>query len=186
MNYPNGNKKNYTKNINYGKRGMNLEELLNETNAYYLEKDKAIIYKKPTPIQIVETKITNGKLRISDAFFKTPSTLDYNGVYRGKYIDFDAKETKHNTSFPLNNIHEHQLKHIENVINHGGIAFLIIFINNMYYYLDGHDIINFIKNNERKSIPYNYIKESGYEIKLQLSPRLDYLKVIDLLYFKEN
>ena len=186
MNYPGGNNKNYTKAVNYGNRGMNLEELLNDTNAYYLEKNKAVIYKKPTPIQITESKIIKGKLRITDAFFKTPSTLDYNGLYRGKYVDFDAKETKNSTSFPLNNIHEHQLKHIEKVIEHGGIAFLIISMNGLYYYLDGHDIINFIKNNERKSIPYNFIKESGYEIKLKLAPKLDYLKVIDLLYFKES
>jgi len=186
MNYPNGNKKNYSKLVNYANRGMNLEELLNDSNAYYLESDKAVIYKKPTPIQIVETKTPNNKLVITKAFFKTPSTLDYNGIYNGKYIDFDAKETMNKTSFPLSNIHEHQLLHMKKVIDHGGISFLIIFMNNLYYYLDGNDIISFINNNERKSIPYKYIQEKGYEIKLQLKPRLDYLKIIDLLYFKEN
>ena len=186
MNYPGGNKKSYSKSVNYGNRGMNLEELLNDTNAFYREKNIAVIYKKPTPIQITKSKIIDGHLRITDAFFKTPSTLDYNGLYKGKYVDFDAKETQRKTSFPLDNIHQHQLDHIEKVIEHGGISFLIIYINNLYYYLDGHDIINFIKNNERKSIPYSFIQESGYEIKVQLSPKLDYLKIIDLLYFKEK
>ena len=56
MKYPNGKNKTITKVVNYANRGMNLEELLNNTNDYYLEKNKAVIYKKPTPIQIVETK----------------------------------------------------------------------------------------------------------------------------------
>ncbi len=186
MNYPGGNNKNYSKNVNYGNRGMNLEELLNQTNEYYLQINKAVIYKKPTPIQIVKTKVVNNDLRITDAFFKTPSTLDYNGLYKGKYIDFDAKETSSKTSFPIRNIHPHQLEHMKKVIEHGGITFLMISMNGSYYYLDGHDILDFIVNNERKSIPYSFIKESGYEIRIQLSPKLDYLKIIDLLYFKEK
>ena len=38
----------------YGKRGMVLEEDINETNRYYLDNDIAIIYKKPTPIKILK------------------------------------------------------------------------------------------------------------------------------------
>ena len=35
---------------------------------------------------------------ITKGFFRTPSTLDYNGIYRGRYIDYDAKETQNKTS----------------------------------------------------------------------------------------
>ena len=38
---------------------------------------------------------------IKKAFFKEPSTLDYSGIYNGKYIEFDAKECHNKTSFPL-------------------------------------------------------------------------------------
>jgi recombination protein U len=37
----------------YGKRGMTLEEDINQTNQYYLEQGIAVIHKKPTPVQIV-------------------------------------------------------------------------------------------------------------------------------------
>ena len=109
MKYPCGVKKTYTKNINYGNRGMNLEDDINLTNEYYLINNIASIYKKPTPIGIV--KVDNSGV-ISEAYFKTPSTTDYNGIYKGKYIDFEAKETVED-SFPLKNIHEHQIRHLK-------------------------------------------------------------------------
>lgn len=185
MNYPGNAKKTYSKPINYGNRGMCLEDMINMSNQYYLENDIAVIYKKPTPIQIVDTNINSKGKIITKAFFKEPSTLDYNGLYKGKYIDFDAKETNNKTSFPLSNIHDHQLKHMENIIKHGGISFLIIYINNDYYYLDGNDIISFLKNNDRKSIPLSYIIDKGYVIEKKLRPSLDYIKIIDQIYFKE-
>ena len=110
--YPSGLKKEYRKNvINYSNRGMNLEYLINNANKYYLENDIAVIHKKPTPIQLVD--VDYKKNEIKKAYFKDKSTLDYNGLYKGKYIDFDAKETRETTRFPLQNIHEHQLLHMK-------------------------------------------------------------------------
>ena len=94
MNYPTAIKKTYKKQINYGNRGMDLENFINQTNEYYLEKNIAVIYKKPTPIQVVKYNYDNK--RITDAFYLTQSTLDYNGVYKGYYIEFDAKNTNKN------------------------------------------------------------------------------------------
>ena len=54
------------------------------------------------------------------------STTDYNGVYKGKYIDFEAKSTRKTSSFPLANISFHQIEHLKQVIKHNGIAFFII------------------------------------------------------------
>lgn len=186
MFYPGNVKKKYNKQITYANRGMDLENLLNQSNEYYLEVNRALIYKKPTPITISEVKYGNKERIITKAYFRTPSTLDYNGIYRGRYIDFDAKETKNKTSFPLNNLHEHQILHIKRVIEHGGISFLIICMNNNFYYLDGFDIINYIENHERKSIPYSYIEEKGYIIEQKIKPRLNYLDIIDQIYFKEE
>ena len=179
VNYP-GLKKEYVKiKHSYGNRGMDLETLLNETNEYYLEKDIAIIYKKPTPIGINKVRFENNKQVIKEAYFKSQSTLDYNGIYKGYYVDFDAKETLSKTAFPLSNIHEHQLEHIRRIDKHGGIAFLIIKMNSAYFILGARKIIEFVDNNERKSIPYSYILENGLEIKEGFRPPLDYIKEMD-------
>ena len=178
MNYPNNIKKANNKIIHYDNRGMNLEDIINKTNEYYIEINKALIYKKPTPIGIVDADYKY----INKAYFKAPSTLDYNGLYKGKYIEFEAKETKNKTSFPLQNIHDHQILHIRKVIEHKGICFLIIMMNNIIYYLDGKDFINYIDTQKRKSIDYNFIKENGFELTENYLKGIDYLNIVDKLY----
>ena len=181
MKYPNNIKKIYKKEINYKNRGMDLENLINDACKYYLEHDMAVIYKKPTPIGVVDVDYKNGAV-INKAYFKEPSTLDYNGIYKGKYIEFDAKECVSKTSFPLSNIHLHQIKHIEHILKHGGIAFLIISMNSNYYLFKGDDLLHFIKDNKRKSIPYSFIQEKGYPLKFNYNIGIDYLKGIDEAY----
>lgn len=187
MNYPGGLKKDFKLNKNYGNRGMNLEADLNETNTYYLDNDIAIIYKKPTPITInkVDYKSRSDAV-IKEAHFKIPSTTDYNGIYKAKYIDFEAKETKSLTSFPLNNIHKHQIEHLKLIYKHGGIGFIIVKFTrlNNTYLLFINDLLDFIDNNDRKSIPLSYFNKKGFIIKEGISPRLDYLKIIDEKEFK--
>lgn len=185
MQYPNNIKKEFTKlSVSHSNRGMNLEAALNSSNEYYLRKDIALIYKKPTPIGVVDVSYKNHRKTIEKAYFKEQSTLDYNGLYRGKYIEFDAKETLNKTSFPLSNIHEHQTTQIRQVIKHGGIVFLIIRMNNITYLLTGEDYINYIDTETRKSISYNYIKEKAHIVKETYQPQLDYLSVVDKVYFE--
>ncbi len=174
------------KKTNYAGRGMGLEEDINKSNTYYKEKKIAFIYKKPTPIKLVkvdypskQNKISN--VRIREAYFESPSTTDYNGIYQGKYIDFEAKETKSKTSFPLENIHKHQLEHLKNITSCGGIGFIIVRFSSLgeTYLLMTCDLFNYIENEARKSIPYSYFLEKGYKIEESMFPRLDYLKIID-------
>ncbi|MBQ9023789.1 MAG: Holliday junction resolvase RecU [Bacilli bacterium] len=182
MNYP--NKKNNINNniITYSNRGMDLESDINNSNKYYLENDIAVIYKKPTPIKVVKVNYNKRiNTKITEAYYEIPSTTDYNGIYKGKYIDFDAKETKSKTSFPLNNIHSHQIDHLIKIKNHGGISFLIIkFVTlDETYLFETKYLEEFINNNERKSIPYNYIKENGYLIEYGYYPRIKYIEIVD-------
>ena len=182
ISYPNGIKKEFINAKTYSNRGMNLEADINDTNEYYIYNNIAIIYKKPTPITINKVNYKSRRdAVITEAHFKIPSTTDYNGIYKGKYIDFEAKETKSLTSFPLNNIHKHQIDHLIKIYNHGGIGFIIVrFVKlNITYLLFIKDLIYFLENEKRSSIPISYFNDKGYIIKEGISPRLDYIKIID-------
>lgn len=166
----------------YGNRGMGLESELNETNKYYLVHDIAIIHKKPTHITIKKVDYRSRiDAVIKEAYFKTPSTTDYNGIYKGKYIDFEAKETKQKSTFPLSNIHRHQIEHLKQITKHGGIGFIIVrFISlNETYFLKADDLIGFTNNTDKKSIPITFFKEKGYLIKDKYQPMVDYLSIVD-------
>ncbi len=54
---------------------------------------------------------------------------------------------------------------MKRIISHGGITFLIIAMNGLFYYLDGRDILEFIDTNKRKSIPLSYIEEKRIHYK---------------------
>ena len=170
--------------LNTRHRGMNLEEDLNLTNKYYLTNGIANIHKKPTPIQI--EKVDYPKIsaaRIVEAYYKTPSTTDYNGIYKGRYLDFEAKETKRQ-NFPFTNIGVHQIKHLQSIINHHGIAFVIIAFThlNEVYLIDASYMIEAYYQPNQKSISYEEIKEKGHLIEQGFNPRLNYLKIIDQYY----
>ena len=63
---------------------MSLEEDLNISNSYYVDRGVAFIYKKPTPIQITKVDYpSRSSAVIKEAYFKEPSTTDYNGLYKG-------------------------------------------------------------------------------------------------------
>jgi len=170
-------------------RGMGLEKDINDSNTFYRECSRALIYKKPTPIQVVRVDYPKrSSAKIVEGYYKTPSTTDYNGLYRGKYIDFEAKETKSKASFTFKNIHEHQIQHLDDVMKHGGIAFLIIrfSIYNETYLIDASYIIQAYKDQKQKSIQYDKVKKCGHLIHESFTPRLKYLDIVDQLYFKED
>ena len=62
MNYPGNIKKEYHKTVDYANRGMDLEMLVNMTNEKLLEDDIAVIYKKPTPIQVTKYNYSNKRI----------------------------------------------------------------------------------------------------------------------------
>ncbi len=187
INYP-IKKKTQTKTTNYANLGMTLEGDIDVTNQYYLALKIAVIHKKPTPIQVVKVSYpARNKARIAEAYYKTPSTTDFNGLYKGNYIDFDAKETNSKTSMPLKNIHPHQIQHLKRVHEHGGVAFLIVHFKryNQYFYLPATVLFTywdaqFAKEKGRKSIPYSSFLQKAHLINFGYNPRLDYLKVVNL------
>ena len=169
--------------FSHGNRGMNLEEDINLSNEYYKQNGLCLVTKRPTPINVVQVDYSRGAI-ITNAYFEKQSTTDYNGVYKGRYIDFEAKSTIKTTSFPLANISKHQIDHLKHVLKHGGIAFFIIEFAKLQqvFLLDASYVINFYDNGERKSIPYNDVVCNGHAIKKGYTPRLNYLDVIDKIY----
>ena len=116
-----------------GLRGSTLEDMINRTNERYLEKGLALIQKIPTPITPV--RIDKEHRHITLAYFEQRSTVDYIGAVQGIPVCFDAKECNADT-FPLQNIHEHQLEFMKNFEKQDGVAFLLIYFsrrNELYY-----------------------------------------------------
>ncbi len=196
VNYPFGKrseiiKQNITKNekntISYKNRGMDFENDINMSLDFFDDHGLACITKRPTPINVVHVDYSHGA-RITDAYFEKQSTTDYNGVYRGKYIDFEAKNTKNKSSLPLHNITIHQIRHLEKVLKHGGIAFFIICFETLdvVYLLDASYVIDFFHNSTRASIPTTFIIKKGIKVEQGYMPRLELLKAIDEAYFHEK
>ena len=171
--------------FSHGNRGMNLEQDINISNDYYKEKGLCLVTKRPTPINVVKVDYTKGAI-ITSAYFEKQSTTDYNGVWKGRYVDFEAKSTNKTSSFPLANISKHQIEHLKNVIKHKGIAFFIIEFAKLekVYLLDANYVVDFYEHGPRKSIPYSAVLEHGFEIKKGYIPRLNYLDVIEKIYGK--
>lgn len=163
-----------------GLRGSTLEEFINHTNDRYTELGLALIQKIPTPITPV--KIDQNSRHITLAYFDKISTVDYIGAVQGIPVCFDAKECRVNT-FPLQNIHEHQMDFMEKFEKQGGIAFLLLYFSTRdeLYYMRFKQILKFWnrgKNGGRKSFRYDELDpewfmefKQGYFI-----PYLDFLQ----------
>ena len=185
MNYPTKKKSNISSLTSQSNRGMSLENDINITNETYLNEDKAIIYKKPTPIKVIKVEYkSRSTAKIVEAYYNTPSTTDYNGIYKSKYIDFEAKECHSKTAFSLSLIHPHQIKHLERCLNHGAIAFIILRMASFdkTYLIKAEDFLDFYKGESRKSLSYEWIKKHGVIIEYKYSKPCDYLEVVDKVY----
>ena len=140
-----------------GLYGSTLEELINLTNETYRRKGLAVMQKVPTPITPVE--FDGQKRRITLAYFEKRSTVDYIGVVQGVPVCFDAKDTKLK-SWPLDNVHEHQIEFMQEFAKQDGLAFLLVHFCHVdeYYYLPLETLVEYWENAKRggrKSIPYD-------------------------------
>lgn len=163
-----------------GLRGSTLEDLLNRTNERYQEMGLALIQKIPTPITPVQ--IDKAHRHITLAYFDKISTVDYIGAVQGIPVCFDAKECSADT-FPLQNVHEHQMTFMENFEKQSGISFLIIYYStrNQLYYMRYEEIKRFwerAKNGGRKSFRFEELNPE-YFMSWKNScyvPYLDYIQ----------
>lgn len=143
-----------------GLRGSTLEEFINLTNEKYLTQGLALIQKVPTPI--TPLKIDKDNRHITLAYFEQKSTVDYIGAVQGIPVCFDAKECNTDT-FPLQNIHPHQIAFMKNFEQQDGVSFLIIFYShrNEFYYLRHEKLMEFwnrAQEGGRKSFRYEELE----------------------------
>lgn len=147
-----------------GLRGSALESLVNRTNEQYAKKGLALIQKVPTPITPV--RIDKEHRHITLAYFEQKSTVDYIGAVQGVPVCFDAKECAANT-FPLANVHPHQIRFMRDFEQQGGVSFLLIFFNHLdrLYYLRLEKLLEFWERMEaggRKSFTIQELEPEFY------------------------
>ncbi len=163
-----------------GLRGSTLEDMVNMTNDAYRERGLGLIQKIPTPITPV--KIDKASRHITLAYFDKQSTVDYIGAIQGIPVCFDAKECAANT-FPMMNIHEHQVKFMEDFEKQGGISFILLYYShrNETYYIPFQDIKRFFDRSVsggRKSFTYEEV-DKKYRINSAPGVLLHYLEGIN-------
>lgn len=160
--------------------GKQLERLIDVSNNQYRNSGVADIRKVPTPVQITGNNRGN-----VTGYVTKGEWVDYVGVYDGRTIVFDAKETSSTTSFPLSNISDHQYDLLKSWHQKGAAAFLIVSfvkIHEEIYMLPFKELQSWWEQAEsggRKSIPHQSFVEDCWQVKSEGGIVLNYLKRID-------
>lgn len=151
----------------FSNRGMYLESLINYTIETYNNERKALLFKSYPKIIINQGKY----------YFLTQSTVDYHGVYQGKYICFEAKTTEQ-TNLPWKNIKPHQWNFLLLADHQEAISFMIIYftIYQTFYLVFTKQLIELKAN--KQSVTFKWAKKNGHEIKLINPFLLDFIKIL--------
>lgn len=162
-----------------GLRGSTLEDFINRTNDRYADQGLALIQKIPTPITPV--RIDKEHRHITLAYFEQKSTVDYIGAVQGIPVCFDAKECNTDT-FPLHNIHAHQVAFMQAFEKQGGISFLILYFShlNELYYMTFRELCRFwqrAENGGRKSVRKEELSPAYY-MELKNGTYVPYLEML--------
>ena len=155
--------------------------MINYTIEDYRNRRLALIQKVPTPITPVN--IDAESRHITLAYFDKQSTVDYIGAVQGIPVCFDAKECKTDT-FPLANVHEHQVKFMKDMEVQQGISFLLIYYTERHevYYLPFRDLERFwerMQKGGRKSFTFDEIDRT-YRVELKKELFVHFLEALQL------
>jgi recombination protein U len=159
-------------------RGKYFEEWLEITNATYNMKGLAVINKIATPWKVLRKyNPYTTQYEIASAYPESKSTVDFGGTACTYSIWFDAKVTKIKTSFPLSNIHKHQINYLHDVHRQGGKAFLLIHSEHLKktWLLWIDQLLGFMKSEKRKSLPFQWLDENCSIVTQRNGIILDYL-----------
>lgn len=159
--------------------GMAFEADVSKTCDFYREREEADIYKRPTPIRIVRMSKTK-KGMIEEAYFEEKSTTDYVGIYKGLYIDFECKETIHDT-IPYHMIREQQYRHLELIAKMGGIGFFLVSFKTVQevYLIDCKKILALTKEKKHPGFKRSFFMENGIRVRRGYNPPYYLLEAIE-------
>lgn len=151
-------------------KGMFLEEIINNTIMWLDKNEKALFFKRNLPIKIYK-KINNN---INGKLYEKSQT-DYYGVYKGFYIDFEAKQTN-DDFFKYSNLKNHQYEHLLKVKKYLGISFIIIYFNRKedFFSVD-FEKIKLID----KKISYEWCLQNAFKFKLSLPGVINLTNYLD-------
>ncbi|MCU5414697.1 Holliday junction resolvase RecU [Bacillus wiedmannii] len=164
-----------------GNRGMAFEKLINLSNEMYQRGGVALINKRATPVKVL--KSAGG--RVLNGFYEAKSTVDYDGVYKGRAIAFEAKSTQSLTRFDLSNIAQHQLDYLEKAEKMGAVCFFLIeFSKDQTIFLVPASVVqSYVRMshqpNGKKSISRADFDIYGYLVEQTERAPVDYLQYID-------
>ncbi|MFK4470025.1 recombination protein U [Bacillus sp. RC252] len=140
-----------------------------------------LINKRPTPVKVLKSK----GVRVLNGFYEAKSTVDYDGVYKGRAIAFEAKSTENATRFDLKNIAQHQLDYLKKAEKMGAVCFFLIeFSKDKSVFLVPLSVIQaYVRMSQqpkgKKSIPRADFDIYGYLVNQTERATVDYLQYID-------
>ncbi len=151
-------------------KGTLIECIINRSIAWFLTEERALFFQKTTMAVFQNNQWC----------FLKKSTTDYYGLYRQKYIEIEAKQTKQLT-FKFNAIQAHQWKQLSLVRQHGGYAFLIIQFTNVdkIFMIESLCLSELFQKNNQKPIHWEQFVKYGYQLELQYPVVIDFLNYID-------
>ncbi|KGE18475.1 Holliday junction resolvase RecU [Paenibacillus wynnii] len=174
------------KTVVYGNRGSGFEAVINYINQIYENRKLAVINKRSTPVKVTRSKGT----KVLAGFYEAKSTVDYDGIYRGRAIFFEAKSTQELDRFDLKRVEDHQYEHLEKCHAVGAVCFVLVeFRRQRKTYLLPFATLRAYKGEAtrggRKSMTIDNFEVDAYEV-MQGRVQLDYLATVDKIWFTET
>jgi recombination protein U len=160
--------------------GAVFEETLKNSCEYYKYRGIALIHKIPTPWSVTYDKKS---FKVKNAYPQEKSSVDFEGVWHGRSIAFEAKSTRERKRFDLKNIQQHQIDYLLQHQDQGGISFLLVEFSNLgetyLIFVDQfNDWVQLAKNGGRRSIPYDWIQMNCCIVVPERAP-LDFIRVLE-------
>lgn len=165
--------------------GMGFEADVTKTCEYYRKNNISAIYKRPTPIKVVKmSKVHPGM--IEEAYFEEKSTTDYVGIYKGKYIDFECKETIHDT-IPFHMIREQQFHHLAQITEMGGIGFFLVSFKTVQevYLMPCVKMLKLIEGNKHPGFKRQFFIDEGIRVQRGYLPSYYIIEAIEEAFKEE-